>query len=112
MKGIATLKTKASFNMGFALTFSLTILSQVSHAQQENDDPNWRERDLERRLEETKRLQKELERLEEQIAETRRETEKRKLELLRSLNRPNSPQKSRFLDIYEYGPIYRNPGLT
>jgi hypothetical protein len=105
------MRTKTSLTLAFAFTFSFPIFSPVCRAQQENDDPNWRERDLERRLAETKKLQKELDRLKQQLEEDKKRWDKQRESLFERLNRPGFLQKSRFLDIYDYGPIYWHRGL-
>jgi hypothetical protein len=82
----------------FAFLLSLCSGSTVQ-AQQENDDPNWRERKAER-------LKKEIEDLRKELEESQRKFEKMRLQFLNS-RFPNS----RFLNIYDYGPIPRNRGL-
>jgi hypothetical protein len=105
------MQTKTSLVIAFALIFTFTVFPSVSRAQQENDDPNWRERELQRRLEETKKLQKEVERLNQRLDEATKKSREMEMKLER-LDRPSFFPKSRFLDIYDYGPTYRNPALT
>jgi hypothetical protein len=108
-----TMKTKSHVIMLLTLSFSLSLFSAITiRAQQEDDDPNWRERTLEkfeRTLEQLKKAQMEIEKLKKENEENRRESQRMRMELeraiLRSSNRPGSVPKSRFLDIYDYRPI-------
>ena len=104
--------TRISLVLAFALTFTFAVFPSVGRAQQENDDPNWRERELERRLKETEKLQKQLDRLNEELEENRREAEKNNRLLEKALGRSRSSLNSRFLNIYDYGPIHWYRGLT
>jgi hypothetical protein len=84
------MKTKTCTFGGLFFAFSLSLCSQSSiQAQQENDDPNWRERKLEG-------LKKELE-------ELKKEAEKQRKEIEELLRIGNGFPNSRFLDIYDYG---------
>jgi hypothetical protein len=84
----------------FAFFLSLCPGSKV-HAQQENDDPNWRERKLER-------LKKEIEELTKKFEEA-----ERKLEKLAPSHHGTSPiLNPRFLEIYDYGPSPMRRRLT
>ena len=116
------MKIKTSIIVGVFLASFMTVGSSIQ-AQQENDDPNWRERKFEERRKETEKLMKEFE-------ETQRELEKLRLELphLRFMDRydygptisnwqfldmyhgPSPISNSRFLDIYDYGPIPQKRG--
>lgn len=91
----------------FALFFPFCLPSSIQ-AQQENDDPNWRERRMEK-------IQKEIDKLREQHEENKRFLEKMRSEMeeyqRRFLNGPRPNTNSRFLDIYDYGPIPKKHGL-
>ncbi|HEV2949387.1 MAG TPA: hypothetical protein VGX70_18575 [Gemmataceae bacterium] len=106
------MQTITSLVIAFALTFTFAVFPSVSRAQQEHDDPNWRERDLERRLEETKKLQKELDRLKQAVEDDKKKLEEARKRLHKRVMELEMKQRNRFLDIYDYGPTYRNPGLT
>ena len=119
------MKTKTCTFVGLFFAFFLLLCPRSSiQAQQENDDPNWRERKLEERRKETEKLMKEFE-------ETQRELEKLRLELPHSRftdrydygptisnsqfldmyhHGPSPISNSRFLDIYDYGPIPQKRG--
>ena len=87
------MKTTKSIIPGLFFAFLLLLCSRASiRAQQDNDDPNWRERKVEK-------FKKEMEELRKQLEE-----DERKLEKIRA-DFPN-PRflNSRFLDIYDYGP--------
>src|SRR5438552_4102826 len=110
------MKTKSCGIMLLTLALSLSTFSaRAVRAQQEDDDPNWRERTLEqfeRTLEQFKKAQMEIEKLQKENEENRRESQPMRIEIeraiLRSTNRPGSIPKPRFLDIYDYGPLSEN----
>lgn len=87
----AIMKTSLSVIVIFlTLSCSFCVPSSVS-GQQENDDPNWRERRVEELIKRFENLNKEVEKREEMLR--------------RSLERRNPTPKSRFFDIYDYGPL-------
>src|SRR5437588_9971910 len=91
------MKTTKSIIVGLFFAFSLLFCSGSSiRAQEEKDDPNWRERKLER-------LKKEMEELRKQLEEAEKELEKISAEF----PNPHAIWNSRFLDIYDYGPIHQ-----
>lgn len=107
------MKTRTWLMLAFALAFFWLVFSPIRvRAQQEPDDPNWRERGFER----VRKFQDELEKLRNEMEENRREFERMQNDLERAIqklsNRPSLNPKSRFLDIHDYGQVFRNPELT
>jgi hypothetical protein len=75
--------------------------------QQENDDPNWRERSAEELIKRIEKLNKEVEKLNNEFEKLKRNQapwDPWQENLRRILDRPSSTPKSRFFDIYDYGP--------
>src|SRR6266566_311969 len=99
------MKTSACVILALCVGFQFTFFSPAVRAQQEDDDPNWRERSLERSLERLNKLNNDMEKLLKDIEENERERQRQRNELFqRLLKRPGSDTKSRLLDMYDYGP--------
>jgi uncharacterized protein with von Willebrand factor type A (vWA) domain len=90
---------------------ALTCHVSSVRAQQVEDDPNWRERRLERMKKEVLELEKKLEVLNKEFEELREKLEMQRNESLGSwgplLNQglQNKP-RSRWLDRWDYGPMF------
>jgi hypothetical protein len=121
------MRTKPCIILGVFFAFFLSLGSQSSvQAQQENDDPNWRERRLEKRKKETEELRKELEESKRKLEELEKFQLRSKSQFLEiydyrpSLmqylhiynNGPSPISNSRFLEIYDYGPSPMRRRLT
>jgi peptidoglycan hydrolase CwlO-like protein len=107
------MKTKTCIIVGLFFAFFLSVGSRsIIQAQQENDDPNWRERKLEELKKETERLTNEFKKAEREFEEIRRGSQERNRKLLGIYEKePSTIPNSRFMDIYDYGPISNKRGL-
>ena len=82
------------------LVFAVLPLDLRSvRAQQPDDDPNWRERQLEK-------LQKEFQELEKRAETLRKQFEALERELEISMNKLPMTRRSRWLDRWDYRPMF------
>jgi hypothetical protein len=117
LKEIIAMNTNNSFFLTLILAFLFTFCVQCPvQGQQQNDDPNWRERNLEKRQKETKDLIERLEKLQEaqkELNKLRDEELRRNLQIYFSQKENQKPLLDYgYWDLYPpghpYGPRVEN----